>query len=261
MTAHVELWFVSLHGWRVDWEWTWPGVSWTGFRVCVVCWFSKLYLCPDPPRPRWAFPEHGWTSSATVFVLFVGGTLCTSSPVGLTRTKCRFSRGGHPVLRWTLHATKGEENILILPNIWRYKMNRDCFSICCWTLLFFFIRVSKFYCRFFNVSELSTQRFWPSQGRKSWCFSFYKHRAKRVPWVFGFLLGQREQRTIENSALSVGQICLSLSLHPNSPKPHPKHTLCAAVCQQSPASAAKSFSSSRPVQFAAVGGTNTVQQL
>lgn len=137
MTAHVELWFVSLHGWRVDWEWTWPGVSWTGFRVCVVCWFSKLYLCPDPPRPRWAFPEHGWTSSATVFVLFVGGTLCTSSPVGLTRTKCRFSRGGHPVLRWTLHATKGEENILILPNIWRYKMNRDCFSICCWTLLFF----------------------------------------------------------------------------------------------------------------------------
>ncbi len=78
-------------------------------------------------------------------------------------------------------------------------------------------------CEFLNVSKLNAQRYWPSQGRKSWCVSFYKHRAKRVPWVFGFLLGQREQRTIENSALSVGQICLSLS--PSQLSKAPSETL------------------------------------
>ncbi|TNN47545.1 hypothetical protein EYF80_042266 [Liparis tanakae] len=70
-------------------------------------------------------------------------------------------------------------------------------------------------------------------------------RAKRVPWVFGFLLGQREQRTIENSAWDR---YVFLSLHPNSPKPRPKHALRAAVPAGSP-SAAKFFPSDGTVQM------------
>lgn len=73
-------------------------------------------------------------------------------------------------------------------------------------------------CGVLNLSKLTTQQYWQSQARKSWSVYFYKHRAKRVPGVLGFLLGQREQRTIENSTLhSVGQICLS-----HSPSPLPK---------------------------------------
>lgn len=87
-------------------------------------------------------------------------------------------------------------------------------------------------CKIFNTEEVKHTTIWTSQARKTLCFfSFYKHRAKRVPWVFGFLLGQREQRTIENSALSVGQICLSLSPSQLSRSPIP-NTLSVLWCQQ-----------------------------
>lgn len=77
--------------------------------------------------------------------------------------------------------------------------------------------------------------------------------------MFGFLLGQREQRTIENSALSMGQICLSLP-RPTSPKA-PSETLslshrASGLCVRGQIHLIKLACAD-----AAVGRTNTVQQL
>ncbi|KAI9516051.1 hypothetical protein NQZ68_020579 [Dissostichus eleginoides] len=84
-------------------------------------------------------------------------------------------------------------------------------------------------------------------------------RAKRVPGVLGFLLGQREQRTIENSTLSVGQICLSHSPSPLSKAPSETRSLGRSASGLSIQS--QILLIRRACADAAVGGTNTAGQL
>jgi len=76
--------------------------------------------------------------------------------------------------------------------------------------------------------------------------------------VLGFLLGQREQRTIENSTLSMGQICLSHSPSPLSKAP-------SETCSLGRSASGLSIQSQillirRACADAAVGGTNTAGQ-
>lgn len=102
------------------------------------------------------------------------------------------------------------------------------------------------YCRFSNVRKLNIILDRPGQEELV-CFFLQTHSqtSPMSVWLPARPEGTKDHR--ELSAQRGTDMSFSLSIA-TLPKPHPKHTLCAAV-PAGPASAAKSFSSSEPVQM------------